>query len=96
MKNVSEMNNGSLYSIIFCFLNIVPPLAFPLKKFSLSCLEVVLEGGDMKKNYLFTVVIVYLFFIVLKLTGAYKYVEYESEYRIWERHCDWVLWITCV
>lgn len=59
MKNVSEMNNGSLYSIILCFLNIVPPLAFPLK-FFLSCLEVVLEGGDMKKNDFFAEVIVYL------------------------------------
>lgn len=91
MKNVSEMNNGSLYSIIFFFLNIVPPLAFPLKKLSLSCLEVVLEGGNMKKNYLFTVVIVDLriFFLVLRLTGACKYGEYE--YRK-----DVVVWISRV
>lgn len=33
----------------------------------------------MKKNYLFTVVIVYLFLIVLKLTGACKYVEYGKD-----------------
>ena len=69
MKNVSEMNNGSLHSIILCFLNIVessssalsskffspPPLPSP----HLARMKFLVEG-DMKKNYLFTAVIVYL------------------------------------
>lgn len=76
MKNVSEMNNGSLYSIIFCFLNIVPPLAFPLKNFPL------LPGSSFRGRRYEEKLLIYSgyclpFFIVLKLTGACKYVEYE-------------------
>lgn len=55
MKNVSEMNNGSLHSIILCFLSIVQ---FLLRLILQIFPPVVLEEPDMKKNDLFAVVIV--------------------------------------